>query len=169
MSITNRHSVIPFVAGKTVPLTDQRLAKIGYKTTKKNPAKFPNVAVSVPPITEFDETILERALPYLVTVFENAQDGIIRSLYESSMGQLREVSDDDISPAACLAFLEAEANGSRLTKEMIASWFDSEVSENLTVLVAEKLGFTDLTTDNMVVVKKHVSIYRDIISQLAGG
>src|SRR3990172_9693778 len=98
------------------PLSLHDALPIWYKTTKKNPAKFPNVAVSVPPITEFDENILERALPYLVTVFENAQDVIIRSLYESSMGQLREVSDDDISPAACLAFLEAEANGSRLTK-----------------------------------------------------
>src|SRR3990172_3762797 len=38
------------------PLSLHDALPIWYKTTKKNPAKFPNVAVSVPPITEFDET-----------------------------------------------------------------------------------------------------------------
>lgn len=167
--ISNRHSVVPFVAGKTMPLTEQRLARIGYKTTKKQAAKFANIAVSVPAITEFPEDVLDRALPYLVTVFENAQDGIIRSLYESSAGQLKEVSDDDISLSACLAFMEAEANGSRLKKETIEAWFDSEVSDNLTVLIAEKLGFADMNADQEKTVSKHVRIYRDVISMLAGG
>jgi hypothetical protein len=167
--IGTRHAVVPFVAGKTVAFPEQRLAKVGYKTTKKQAAKFPNVAVSIPQITEFDETIIERALPYLVTVFENAQDGIIRSLYESSDGLRKEIDDSEISPEACLAFLEAEANGSRLKKETIESWFDAEIADSLTVMIADKLRFTDLTPENKPVIAKHVNVYREIISSLAGG
>jgi len=169
-NISNRHSVQPFVAGKSEPLSGQRLAKVGYKTTKKNKAKYPSVFVSVPPInSESIVNNMDRLTPHIVAMLENAQDGVIRSLYESSDGALQSVSDDDIAISACIAYLEAENNGSRLTKEMIEQWFDSEVRENLTVLVAEKLGFEELNDTQMQVVTKHVDVYRDILSSVSGG
>ena len=171
MGISNRHSIVPFVAGKTAPLTQQRLAKVGYKTTAKNPAKFASVAVSVPFIQPDDITNnLQALLPHIGTMLENAQDGVIRSLYEASEGSLKEVSDSDISVESCIAWLNAEAAGDRLTKEAIQSWFDTCMQESLYVLIAEKLGFTSDPTENQDrEIRKHCKIYKDVFSMLAGG
>lgn len=169
MSITNRHTVNPFIAGKSAPMNEQRLAKVGYKSTVKTPARFPSICVSVPIITEFDEDQLNRLSPYIVQMLENAQDGIIRSLYESRDGSLSEVSDADISIDSCISFLEAESTGGRLTKEFLEQWFDAQMRDNLTVVVADKLGFSELNDDVLITVGKHVAGYRGLIASLSGG
>lgn len=174
MGISNRHTIVPFVAGKTAPLTQQRLAKVGYKTTAKNPAKFASVAVSVPFIQPADiQNNLQALLPHIGTMLENAQDGVIRSLYESSEGSLKEIADSDISVESCIAWLNAEATGDRLTKEAIGAWFDSCMQDSLYVLIAEKLGFTSDGSDPSEAqdreIRKHCKIYKDVFSMLAGG
>lgn len=169
MSISNRHQVNGFVSGKSQPMSDQRLSKVGYKSTAKNAAKFPSVCASVPLITELFEDQLTRLQPYIVTMLENAQDGIFRSLYESSGGTLDAVSDDDISIDSCIAFLEAESTGGRLNKEYLEQWFDAQMKDNLFVVIADKLGFSEITPDVEVTVGKHLNGYRGLISSLAGG
>ncbi len=171
-NVSSIHDVVPFVAGKTEALTGQRLAKIGYKTTKNTPAKFPNVAVSVPYINPDDITgNIEALLPYIGNMLESVQDGIIRGLYEGKNGKLKTVSDADISVQACISYLEAEAAGDRLRKEHIEAWFDRVCTDNVFTLVAEKLGYgeDDLTPEQIATVEKHVKVYRDILSMLAGG
>jgi hypothetical protein len=169
-NISNRHIINAFVSGKSEPLSGQRLAKVGYKSSKANPAKFPSICVSVPQIDP--APVLEninRLLPFIGTMLENAQDGIIRSLYESADGSLSGVNDDEISIDACIAFMSAEASGGRLTIEFLNGWFDQNVKDNLTVVVADKLGF-DLSTPEMEqTVGKHVKVYRDLIASLSGG
>lgn len=169
MSISNRHTVNAFIAGKSQPMSDQRLAKVGYKSTVKTPAKHPSICVSVPLIMELDTDQIDRLSPYIVQMLENAQDGIIRSLYESRDGTLSEVSDDDICIDACISYLEAESIGGRLTKEFLEQWFDAQMKDNLTVVVADKLGFSELTEDVLVTVGKHVAGYRGLIASLSGG
>jgi hypothetical protein len=172
-NVSTRHPLRLFTAGDK-PFPEQRLAKIGYKTSKKTPAKFPNVAVSIPPVDSDALRIYsEELLPFVRTLVEGAQDGIIRSLYESANGELIEVSDEDISIPACIGFLQAEALGDRLTKAAIETWFDSELRDNLFASVAEKLKFVaadgSITADQSATVEKHVKIYRDVLSMLAGG
>ncbi len=171
-NVSNVHDVVPFVAGKTNPLSGQRLAKVGYKSTAKNPAKFKSVAVSVPQINPDDISAnITQLLPYIGTMLENVQDNVIRSLYESKNGELKIIQDSDISVQACIAFLESEAAGDRLKKEHIESWFDRVCAENTFTLIAEKLGYTgeELTEDQVATVEKHVKVYRDILSMLSGG
>ena len=173
-NVSNRHAMVPFTAGESKPFTGQRLAKVGYKQTAamtKDGITAPaSVCVSVPQIDPADiESNWERLLPYVADMLESAQDGVIRSLYESGQYAMRDISDDDISIAACISFLSAEKHGSRLTKEAVQSWFDSEIAENLTVTIAEKLGFDDITPDNLPTINKHVSVYRQVIGMLAGG
>lgn len=170
MSISNRHSVNPFIAGKSEAMVDQRLAKIGYKSTVKNPAKYPSVCVSVPMVQEhFSEQQIEALVPHIRMMIENAQDGIIRSLYESSDGTLKEVPDTDITVEACLAFLNAESEGGRLTKQFLEQWFDTQLKDNLFVVIADKLKFTDITLAVEETVGKHIAGYRGLFSALAGG
>lgn len=168
--ISNRHSILPFTAGESKPMKDQRLAKVGYKSTKKTPARFKSVCVSVPQMNvDSIRAELDRLLPHIGTMLENAQDGIIRSLYESAEGNLQSVSDDEISVLSCIAFLDAEAAGDRLKKEHIENWFDAELSDNLFVLISEKLGFNEPTENQTAEVQKHVRVYRQVLSMLAGG
>lgn len=171
-NVSQAHDVIPFVAGKTAALTNQRLAKVGYKTTAKNPAKYSSVAVSVPFIaSESIQENMEALIPYVRNMLEATQDSVIRSLYENVSGKLSVVTDSDISIQACISFLESEAAGDRLKKEHIESWFDRVCKDNCFTLIAEKLGYTndDLTEEQVKTVEKHVKVYRDILSMLAGG
>lgn len=168
--VSNRHSVVPFVSGETKALNDQRLIRVLYKPSKKQAQKFPSVAISVPQVPKsWVEDHLDSLKPYIVTMLETAQDGIAKSLYESSEGKIQSISDDDIGIGQIISFLEAEATGARMTKELIESWFDREVKDNLFVTIAEKLNFLEQTPEQVATIEKHVKIYRDVVSMLAGG
>ena len=170
MSITNRHTLVSFVSGKSAALHGQRLAKVGYKSTKAQTAKYPNVCVSVPPVDKKD--IVDNVFQltdHIRAMLETAQDGIIRSLYESADGAMIGISDDDISISACISYMEAAENGSRLTKELLGAWFDTQLSENLFIAFAEKLGFTDITEEVVITVNRHVAAHKAMITALSGG
>lgn len=169
MSISNRHPVNPFIAGSSEAMSDQRLAKVGYKSTKKTPAKFKSVCASVPAIAELAPEQIQKLLPFICDMLESAQDGIFRSLYESADGMLEVLTDDDISVDACISYLSAEKSGDRLNKEMLERWFDEQMLDNLTVVIAEKLGFDLSTPDQLVTIGKHTNAYRGMISALSGG
>jgi hypothetical protein len=169
-NVSNRHTVNPFVAGKSDPLSGQRLARVGYKKTKDNPNPLPSICVSVPPIdqTAITGDILAGLMPSIVVMLQDAQDGIIRAMNDASGGTLTEVSDDDISLAAVVAFLSAKNAGERLSADSIGAWFTRYVEDNLSVVVADKLGFDDITDDNQATIDKHTKVYADICAMLAG-
>lgn len=174
MSISNRHTIVPFISGETQAMNGQRLLKIGYKgRTQKDgsvkPGKFPSVAASVPHIDPAQiRTRIDRLMGHIGTLMEATQDSVARSLYESSAGQLKELSDDDISIDACLNFLEAEANGSRLTAERIKEWFTAELSDNLSVWITERLGFDDPNEAQMAQVNTQLNAYSAVFASLSG-
>lgn len=173
-NVSNRHTVQLFVSGESKPLSGQRLAKVGYKTTQKmideGKTAPESICVSVPHITE-DQVIsgINRLAPYLVEYLQGVQDNIIRSLYEGKNYSLSSVSDEEIDINSICAYLESESTGGRLTKEYLVEWFNTNVSDNLSVVIAEKLGF-DLSTDEQLEkVSQHVNAYRDLIASLSGG
>lgn len=175
-NVSTRHAVQAFVSGESKPLSDQRLAKIGYKQTKamtdKGEVAPESICVSLPKIESAEiERHWEALIPHVRTLLETAQDGIIRALYESKGADknvFREVSDDELSVSACVGFLEAESSGGRLSKEYLESWFDRNLSENLFVVIAEKLGFDELTEDNTAVIQKHLNGYKGLIAGMSG-
>lgn len=181
-NVSTAHSVRAYDAKKSEALTGQRLAKCRYKSTEKNPAKYGSVCVSVPFVPEdalTDSVMVSRLVPHIRGMIENAQDGILRSLYESSDGTLSTITDSDLSLDACISFMDAESSGGRLTKEFIEAWFVSSVQDYLVALVAEKLGYTpagtedgdsvELTEEQMATVGKHIAGYKGLYSSLAGG
>lgn len=167
--VSTRHNVNPFTAGKSQALNGQRLAKIGYKKTKDQPNPLPSVCVSVPFFQESDiKAKIDPLLDHIGEFLAGVQDKIIRSLYESSGGQILSVSDEEISVQACINFLEAESTGGRMSAEFVGAWFDSQVKENLTVVIADKLGLSDLTDDAMETISRHLSGYRGLFCGLTG-
>lgn len=168
--IGTRHKIEPFVSGESKAQHGQRLAKVGYKSTKNTPAKFPSVCASVPQIPAewlIDPANIRRLAPYIGGFLEEAQNGVIRSLYESSQGALEAVSDSDIGIDAICGYLESSANGDRLSGDSIGAWFDSAARDNLTVVFAEKLGFDLSTPEQEQTVEKHVKMYKGLIGMLA--
>lgn len=170
-NVSTAHNVTAYDAKTSQPLTGQRLAKARYKSTAKNPAKYPSVCASVPFIDRTDiENHSHKLIDHIRAMLENAQDGILRSLYESSDGNLSSIIDSDISIDACIAYLDAEAQGTRLTKEFLESWFDGALSDYVSALIVEKLGYSDnLTPEQELTVGKHVKGYKDLYSSLSGG
>jgi hypothetical protein len=169
--VSSQHTIVPFIAGKTAPFTGQRLAKIGYKSTKQTSAQFPSVAVSVPLIQDTEITENSQALiPHVREFLSGVQDKVIRSLYESHLGSLSSVGDAEISVAQCIAFLNTESAGGRLTKESVYQWFDSDAKDILTALLADKMEFADpMTPDQEKVIALKVNAYREVCSSLSGG
>jgi len=174
--IGNRHTVTPFISGESKAQHGQRLAKVGYKSTKDKetkkeiPPKFPSICVSVPQIpAEFlSADNIKRLAPYIGSMLEEAQNGVIRSLYESSQGSLSAVSDDDIGIDAICGYLESQANGDRLSGDSIGAWFDTAARDNLTVIFADKLGFDLSTPEQEQTVAKHCGMYRALMVSLSG-
>ena len=169
-NVSNRHTVNPFVAGKSEPLSGQRLARVGYKKTKDNPNPLPSICVSVPPVdqTAITGDILAGLMPSIVQMVCDAQDGIIRVMNDSSGGTLTAVTDEDISLNAVVSFLAAKTVGERLSADSIGAWFTRYVEDNLSVVVADQLKFTDITEDNQPVIDQHTKVYLDICQLIAG-
>ena len=170
-NVSNRHTVVPFIAGKSSALSGQRLSRCLYKPDRKTGIqKYPSVCVSVPELElELDEQTIEKLAPHILGLIEGAQDKILKSLYESGKGKLSSISNEDISLNACIAYLELEASGGRLTKEFLNAWFNENVQDNLAVVIAEKMGMSDPSEKDWEVVGKKVNGYRDMLSALSGG
>ena len=171
-NISNTHNVTPFVSGTSKPLHGQRLIKVGFKKTDKIPNPLPSVCVSVPfhSADMVSPENLQQLLPYIGTMLENAQDGIVRTLYESSNGVKNTIHDDEIGFSAILGYLENEKSGGKLSAEKVAKWFTEQIEENLIVVFADKLGFTsdDLTENQLAVINKHIAGNRDLLCSLTG-
>jgi hypothetical protein len=172
-NVSNRHAVTRFIAGESKPLSGQRLARAGFKLTEKMKAAgktaLPSVCASVPQIDPAAVLVFVNDLmPHIGNMLEKAQDEILRAKYEASGGTCTDLSDEEISIPQCIAFLNAENAGSRLSVESIGAWFDTALTDSLTVLIADKLGFDLSTAEQESTVSKHVKNHRDVLCMLAG-
>ena len=173
-NVSDRHNVNVFEAGKSQALTGQRLAKVGYKLTEKMKKdgikEVPkSICVSIPKIEQpIREDQLEKLMPHLIQILENAQDGIIRAIYENDRN-VSSVSDAEISIEACIAFMEEVETGGRLTVEKLGEWFGSfllsPLSEFLKIQGGKKLSGTELDK----AVSQSIASYKGMITGLSGG
>lgn len=160
--ISNRHSIVAFDSKISKAFEGQRLAKIGYKTTKTGKT---SVCVSVPRIGSLDIATLKAFEPHLLSLIEQTQDAIIRNLYESGAN---EVSTEQLSIESVAAFLDSDSRGERLTKEMIGEWFQENLADSLMVAFAEKLGISEPTVEDDARIGKVVETYKEKFASLSG-
>lgn len=172
-NISTRHNIVPFVSGKSEALTGQRLAKIGYKSSKDKPAQFASVCVSVPHLSSDDiKGNINRLLPYITEFLASTQDKVVRALYEQTKGTLTSVDDSEIGIDALIGYLESESTGGRLTKELIEGWFASNLRDPLSVIFGEKLfgdALEDPTEEQAKKIEQAVKGYEGLFSSLSGG
>lgn len=164
------HTFVAFDSKTSAAASGQRLAKVLYKTQRggkivENARK--SICVSVPILDAISDSQLQALVPHITAMLENAQDGIVKDRYEA--GAIS-VSDAELSVDSCIAFLDSDARGDRLTKEMIVSWFDGSIAEILTVALGEKMQLTDTASEiQLKRLEQSVNVYRDKFCSLAGG
>lgn len=169
-NLNDLHSFAPFVSGKSAPFVGQRLVKVTYKTSrggKPVDGVKPNVCMSVPILGSIGDAELQALVPHIQTLLENAQDGIVKAAYERGAVS---VADAELSVACCIEYLDADASGDRLTKEIIAAWFNEAIADSLQVALADKWQITDTPTpEQQQRIDQTVNVYRDKFSSMAGG
>lgn len=157
-----------YVAGVTkVSEVGNRLSVINYKV-RGEANKKPAQCVEIPKISGKEVMdsmdILEE---HIVEWLESIQDKIIRAKIDSLEV---DIPESCIKISGIVEYLESESTGARLTKVALNDWFDSELSDKLTVRLAEKLGISD--TPSEVEVEKIDRLlveYKNKIASLAGG
>lgn len=171
----NVHTVTSYISGVTKAFTGQRLATVTFKTSKDKDSlyfgmKRESKAVSIPAITN-DEITANMALllPRVKELVQATQDKIIREAITAN-DSLLHVTQESISLAACLEYLEDSNESGRLTKETVATWFDSEVLEMLSLALAEKLGVSEVPTQaESDKIEAVVNEFKGKVASLAGG
>ncbi len=122
-TISDRHTFVPFISGKSEAFTGQRLGKVGYKT--KSGKK--SVCVSIPVLSDESINTIAAAFPLDQRKrIEGFQDDLLRVLYESDPAP-ESITSDQIDESAILSYLTSLSEGNRLTAEKIAVWFDSSL------------------------------------------
>ena len=172
-NVSNRHAIVPFIAGTSQPYAEQRLARVICKQTaamtKAGKKALPSVCASIPMLPAPSPEQVTALMPAITAMLEDAQDGIIRARYEASHGSLDTITDDDISVDQCIAFLAAKAAGNRITAESVKAWFNASMADTMLVFIAEKLKFTELTPAVVETCNPHVNGYRELFVVLGAG
>ena len=139
-----------------------RVVKCLYKTPKGGKAAGANSYIYVPDsITE--EVIgenIDKLLPFFISYLQEQENQIVREMHKSGAVT---VYPTNIGIQKVIDKLESSSDGARLNKEMLESWFDSDIADNLKVLFADKL---QLSTDAPKVYDI-VAVYRKKLCSLA--
>lgn len=170
-TISDRHTIVPFDAKKSKALDGQRLAKVIYKFTaamaKKGFTKKQSLCASIPVVSQLDAVTVNAMNPYIVSLYQDAQDGIIKEL--AGKGRT-DVSNEEIGKEQVLQFLADQAAGTRMSTEETLSWYDTNIAELLTVAFAEAMGVTaEPTPEQTSEVAAAIGMYREKFGKMAGG
>jgi len=170
---TLNHSVVAYDPKATKAFTGQRLSKVTYKTVtdKESPLygiKRDSKCVSLP-LFKAEEVVSQSAAlaPYVIEYLQTVQDKIVRERIDAGASS---ISMAEVSIAGCIEYLDTNNESGRLTKESVASWFNENIADALTVTLADKLGVSETPTDaesNKIIAV--VEAFKGKISSLAGG
>lgn len=169
-NISNLHT-IEEATDSSKAYQGQRLARIVYRNKadasdmdfrKSQVCSIPCIAIS-----ELTDSAIHNLKPWILEQMAGVQDKIVRARHEAGATS---VHSEEVSLAACIAFLEVEQQGGRLTKEVIGAWFAEEVADVLTVALSDRLGLSDTPTpEECKKVEQMINVYRDCFAGLAGG
>lgn len=128
--ISSTHQFQPLTK-TSVAFAGQRLIRIIAKADRNgkypSPHLVDSLCVSVPRI-DMDTVAeyIERFIPHIISMCESVQDKIARE-YRIESGR-NEITQAQLDIDAILGYLDADAAGSRVSKEYLQEWFSSEYS-----------------------------------------
>lgn len=125
--ISDRHTIVPLTKDSK-PMDGQRLVRLIAKGENKNPNLSQSMCVSVPRVSsEVVADAIDRLLPHVVGMVQDAQDKIIRELRIAD--GVDAVSDADIGIEKVIEWLDANAAGDRVSSEYLQAWFMDEYKD----------------------------------------
>lgn len=160
------------VVSKKEPSEGMRLARVIRKTTKEGVKTKDSEGCFVPSLAWSDsivDAVSDNAVlqDAILNMLESVQDRIIRKCSDNS----RSPCDADINITGILAQLaeEQEAEGTgRLSKESIAAFFTQSLQDRLTVVFAEKLGYSENPAEEQIAkLNQVIAGYRDTLCKLS--
>jgi len=171
-NVSNRHA-FAILNKDSKPFTGQRLARVIAKADKSG--NYPDNltesrCVSIPPIMDSEiEKNIQKLYPHISRMLADVQDKIIRELRIDT--GCTEIADSAISVMACIEYLESDATGNRVTKEMLESWFTEDYTEIAGEYIARAMSFDpDSLTDNQLEqVGKKINVLRDMFAGFSSG
>lgn len=177
MSImSNIHTVVNYNPKKSEPFSGQRLSTVIYRNKDNTTASAvkQSQCVSIPTLLPdavkeaFLNTETQPALNSLLTDYlRSIQDSIIKSAVNSGATA---ISDSDINIESCIEYHNNTSESVRLTSESVRLWFESDVIDSLTALIAEKMSVSENPTDTELNrISAIATAYKDKIAKLASG
>lgn len=169
----NTDTVVPVTANAIIafqefneaskPRENERLVKICYRVDNKTGVKLrESVCLSVPYISpEAIKSNIDKFLPLFLASIQEQQDKIARKLYETGS---KSISTTQLNLDAVAEFLEESVYESRLTKELIDTWFDNTVTYRLAMALRTKQP--DMLQEKVTAITTE---YKNKFSALAGG
>lgn len=147
------------------PRDGERLIKVCYRTDSKTKTKpRESVCISIPPITETSiKENIDKFLPLFIASIQEQQDKIARKLYEAGNSS---ITTNELGLDAIAEFLEESVYESRLTKELIDTWFDVLVADKLSSVILAKSEGKGITEEKLTAI---LTEYKSKFSALAGG
>ena len=127
MSVISTTHTIVKLERNTVAMQDQRLCRLIAKADRSGNYPSANLveslAVSIPMIDDMHVAeAIDALMPHIKGYLQGVQDSIIRE-FRIEHGR-NEVPEDVFSIANCVAWLDDNAKGDRVTKEYLAEWFN---------------------------------------------
>jgi len=145
------------------PLSGQRLVRLIAKADKNGNYPSPNLSsslcVSVPHVGQDDIVqSIDRLVPHIVGMVKDTQDKIIRE-WRIENGR-DEIPEETFSVDNCIAWLDANAAGDRVTVEYLAEWFADTYGAIAGEWIAAQLKVS--ATDTAV--SQKVAVLRDMFA-----
>lgn len=162
--VSTTHSFVK-LERNTAPLHGQRLSRLIAKADRNG--KYPSdnlvesLAVSIPIVSDMEVVdAIDTLLPHVKGWIQGVQDALIRE-FRIEHGR-NEVPEDAFSVAACVAWLDDNAKGDRVTKEYLAEWFAENYADKCAAWIHSIApGMAEDT------VSAKVAVMRDMISAWA--
>lgn len=166
-NVSNRHG-FQKLEKNSKPLSGQRLVRLIAKKDKSGDYASGNLVeslfVSIPPVNTDEITIhIGSLIPHIVSMLEGVQSEIIRE-YRIEHGS-DSIDESEFEIDKCIAFLDSQSTGSRLTTEYLQSWFIEMYSDSAAEFIAKmnKCEVEELSEEQL----KKVSVLRDMFAGFA--
>lgn len=146
-------------------LTGQRLVRLIAKKNKDGVYESENLSgslcVSVPFVNQ-DAVIdsIDKLLPHIVGMVQDTQDKIIRE-WRLTHGR-NEIPGDVFSVSACVAWLDDNATGERVSSEYLQEWFRAEYGA-----IAERFIRTAIDGAAPEIITAKINVLRDMFAGFA--
>lgn len=164
--ISNVHQFVK-LDKDSAALSGQRLIRLIAKKDKAGNYQSENLTeslcVSVPMVNQ--EQLIEsidKLLPHVVGFIQDTQDKIVRE-WRLEHGR-NEIPEHVFSVDACVAWLDENSAGDRVSKEYLQEWFLDQYKDVAALFIEQAIGGT-VSTD---IVSAKTNVLRDMFAGFAG-